>query len=343
MVKIAKFGGSSLATTQGIKKCCALVTQHQYDGVIVSATGNTTRQLLQLMETHDQAIYRSICRQHIDIAKALDPTHDLLNCIQSILTSLVQDITKQDKETVLPAARDHILSYGEMLSATLFSHASQLPFADSRHYIKTDNNFGAAHPKRIMSPKLPFVTQGFIGATKFGETTTLGFEGSDYSAALITATLNAKRLDIWTDVPGIFPVDPHIVSDAVHWPFLSYNQMRTLAQMGAKVLHHQTMTPLQERGIPFYVLSRKQPSLPGTCIHHTPTPYFVAISRLDADTITTTGISIEMLSTLFPKERMIRKIKNIEIQIKPGTCDAVTRTMYNAFLKRNHITGALIQ
>lgn len=301
MGKVGKFGGSSLKTAAHIKKCVQLVHRHGYQAVVVSALGKTTRQLLDLLQTKNAQIYTAISNTHIETANQLDASGALTQKIEKILTQLTHDLTHCDNTR---QTQDKILSYGEKLSATLFAHTADMPFADSRLIIQTDATFGEAIPQNITPPPGPFVTQGFIGATKSGSTTTLGFEGSDYSAALIAQALHATQLDIWTDVPGIFAADPNVIDYAAHIPFLSYQQMATLARMGAKVLHPKTMKPLQENGIPLHVKSSHIWARPGSIIHKTPVPNFIAFSTIGPSTLTIMGRSPQEVSDALPNHKI---------------------------------------
>ena len=186
-----------------------------------------------------------------------------------------------------PKMKDKLLSAGERASTTIFSHAIRedltekgitVHLFDAREFFLTDSQFGCARPqmneitkqmkligKRLSSGAVG-ITQGFIGATKRGETTTIGRGGSDFSATIMGVALAAKEIQIWTDVAGIFTCDPRIVSHAYAQPLISFVDASTMAYFGAKVLHPETIGPAVEAGIPVRVLSAKEPQKKGTTI-----------------------------------------------------------------------------
>jgi len=185
-----------------------------------------------------------------------------------------------------PKMKDKLLSAGERASTAIFSHAlrealstkQQVHLFDAREFFLTDSQFGVARPqineitkqmkligKRLVAGSVG-VTQGFIGATKRGETTTIGRGGSDFSATIMGVALAAKEIQIWTDVAGIYTCDPRIVPSAYARPQISFQDASTMAYFGAKVLHPETIGPAVEAGIPVRVLSAKEPDKKGTTI-----------------------------------------------------------------------------
>ena len=186
-----------------------------------------------------------------------------------------------------PKMKDKLLSAGERASTSIFAHALredisekgiQAHLFDSREFFLTDSQFGCARPqvneitkhmkpigKKIASGMVG-ITQGFIGSTKRGETTTIGRGGSDFSATIMGVALGAKEIQIWTDVAGIYTCDPRIVSRAYAQPVISFQDASTMAFFGAKVLHPETIGPAVEAGIPVRVLSSKEPEKKGTTI-----------------------------------------------------------------------------
>lgn len=330
MVKVAKFGGSSLKTAHHIKHCVGLAQKHSYKAIVVSATDKTTRQLLNIYQENNLALYDAIYKTHLEMAHNLDRSGTLAEKIKHILSQLQYDLTHSDKT---PKAKDKILSYGEQLSATLFAHTAGIPFVDSRSIILTDDTFGAANSQKTTPPSGFFVTQGFIGATKSGDTTTLGFEGSDYSAALIAQSLKATQLDIWTDVPGIFAADPNTVPTAAHIPFLSYQQMDILARMGAQVLHPKTVHPLKEHGIPLHVRSSHKSDMPGSLIHNKSAPDFVAMSSSGDATLNITGVPLDKICNALQNQMILEQDGFFSIDLNPGNLQNTLITTYNALYK----------
>jgi aspartate kinase len=202
-----------------------------------------------------------------------------------------------------PKMKDKLLSAGERASTTIFSHALREELSDkkiivhlfdAREFFWTDSQFTAARPQinditrqmKLIGKRLAAgavgVTQGFIGSTKRGETTTIGRGGSDFSATIMGIALAAKEIQIWTDVAGIYTCDPRIVKTAYAQPTMSFEDASTMALFGAKVLHPETIGPAIEAGIPVRVLSSKEPNKKGTTILTHP-----------ADGIVVAGIAIK--------------------------------------------------
>lgn len=189
--------------------------------------------------------------------------------------------------SVPAASRDHFLAHGERISAAVVAAALKargLPaFAvDSRQVIITDNHFGRARPdeaeieRRAGEHLLPAcargeipVAGGFFGATRQGETTTLGRGGSDWSAALLGAALGASVVEIWTDVGGMMTADPRVVPEARIIETISFDEASELAYFGARVLHPLTLAPAIEKGIPVRIRNSREPDLPGTEVRAT--------------------------------------------------------------------------
>lgn len=185
-----------------------------------------------------------------------------------------------------PKMKDKLLSAGERASTIIFSQAlkeelgqqSTVHLLDAREFFLTDSGFTCARPqineitknmkliaKRIGGGAVG-VTQGFIGSTKSGETTTIGRGGSDFSATIMGIALGAKEIQIWTDVAGIYTCDPRVVPKAYAQPKMSFEDASTMAYFGAKVLHPETIGPAVEAGIPVKVLSSHEPNRRGTTI-----------------------------------------------------------------------------
>lgn len=185
-------------------------------------------------------------------------------------------------------SRDMFCSFGELFSTTVFAAAMKdqghnVEWIDVRTVMITDDNFGFARPvndvceenvHRIISPLLQqgtvVVTQGYIGATKTGKTTTLGRGGSDFSAALLGAWLNENAIQIWTDVDGVMTCDPRMVPEARSIRVMTFSEAAELAYLGAKVLHPDTIAPAVQKNIPVYVLNSVHPDAKGTIITNDP-------------------------------------------------------------------------
>jgi aspartokinase/homoserine dehydrogenase 1 len=293
-----KFGGTSVGSADRISAACDLIAQARRGRpvvAVVSAMSKVTDLLLDTMrraEAGDQAGLETNLRQleekHAGVVRALFPPE--------FQPSVMQDVHRLIKEFLRicqgmlmlrerpPRSVDEAVSTGEKLSALLTAsllNARGTPAAwiDAARLIVTDANFGNATPlldktraqsreallPQIRSGVLPIVT-GFNGATTDGRPTTLGRGGSDFSASILAAALDAEELWIWTDVDGIMTADPHVVPDAAVLEEVSYNEAAELAYNGAKVLHPRTIAPLVEKEIPAWSKNSFAPEKPGTRI-----------------------------------------------------------------------------
>ena len=227
--------------------------------------------------------------RHLDIVKELikgerhqTDASDNISSLCSKLQEFVSSIAVLNECT--DQSRDLIASFGERLSTVLFHHAllslsvdSEL--VDARLFMRTNGVFSNAivdfnsttslceeYLAPLLNDHAVVVTQGFLGSTKSGNTTTLGRGGSDTSAAILGAVMNATEIKIWTDVSGVFSADPRSVPRALPVPSLSFGEVRELAQYGANVLHPETIAPAIRSGIPVHVLNTFRPQDPGTII-----------------------------------------------------------------------------
>lgn len=293
-MKVFKFGGTSLGSAERIEAALALIQQAlQTDPhlvVVVSAFGKTTDNLLECAERaaiRDES-YRELLSKleehHLECARQLLPpaqqTRVLaelkrwLNDLSDLLSGvyLVKELS--------PRSRDFILSFGERLSAFTVANALQTRgrearFVDAREIVITDDRFGAA---RVFQDETRanirercaiqgiFVVTGFIGATGAGETTTLGRGGSDYTASLFGAALQADEIVIWTDVDGMMTADPRKVPKAFPLDCLSYEEAMELSHFGARVIHPPTMQPALDADIPLRIRNSFNPEFRGTRI-----------------------------------------------------------------------------
>ena len=261
--------------------------------IVVSATSGTTNLLLELGQKAEQGLWPEVEKilkvleeKHLKIA------HDLKISSQPLATlkTLLEEMASIAKGIFLLKdgslkAMDTLVSLGERLSSVLFAEAlrqiqksapdqEKVKWIDARNYILTDSLFGKARPLipqisekcQALDFKNFYVTQGFIGSTEEGRTTTLGRGGSDYSAALFAEAINADILEIWTDVPGIASTDPRLYSKAVTLKEISFKEASELATFGAKVLHPATLAPAMRKNIPVYVGSSFDAAQTGTWV-----------------------------------------------------------------------------
>ncbi len=289
-VQVLKFGGKSLANGEGIKKVCEIIalkqSQQQPIAVVVSARDKATDQLEHLLETaakgadYEQAFELFKTQQQQPLQETiLEEYFDQLGQILSGV-ALVKDYSLKTK--------DQVLAFGELMSVkTLVSLLAEqgvpAQFLDSRKLLRTNEQFGNAQVQELLSStqiKKAFeavplgvvpVFTGFIGGTAAGETTTLGRNGSNYSAALLASFLEAGELQNFTHVDGIYTADPSLVPAAQKIAALSYSEANELANFGATILHAKTIIPLIEKNIPLRILNTFKADNEGTLISATPT------------------------------------------------------------------------
>lgn len=292
---VAKFGGSSVRDAEAMKQVASVVASNKFMKlVIISATYNTTNQLefvAQAALRGDETVLNSLIKEletkHLTIAKDLETSIQGLNELNMLFTELKAlgfQISKDKSYT--PKTMDVLYSLGERMSSLLISDYLRkiLPdrhviFFDARKIIKTNSDYNKAEPQidliydlaqdillKRNTPEILYVTQGFIGEDLQGHTTTLGREGSDYSAALFGEAIRASEIQIWTDVPGVASTDPRICSEANYLAKISYDEATALATLGAKVLFPRTLEPAKRHSIPVFVGSTKNPEAGGTYV-----------------------------------------------------------------------------
>lgn len=288
---VMKFGGTSVADATAISALALAVADARAEQplVVVSALSGVTDTLVAITAAmmHGDDLAVSAAREalrdrHLEVASGLGVTEQVHADLEAHLERLGTMVT--DRRELTAAGRDAILGTGELLSSCLVAAALAdrgMParWGDARLVIRTDARFGAAIPDQAairqlaaqeMRPHIEagalIVTQGFIGATAGGEPTVLGRGGSDFTAALLGAALDAKRVEIWTDVSGLMTADPRIVPDAHVLAEATYDEAAELAAFGAKVLHPATQLPLVEAGIPIVIRNTFAREAPGTRI-----------------------------------------------------------------------------
>lgn len=300
---VSKFGGSSVRDAIAMLRCSQIIENNPLIKIVViSATQNTTNQLEFVAraaaigdEETLNTVTTEIINKHVACAKELFTSPKVMLELEEIcgeLKAIGEIILKERAYT--PKTMDELYSLGERMSSLLVADLLRLRipkknivFLDARKIIKTNSEFLKAEPQialiaenaaREILPTIEdetiFVTQGFIGEDLLGNTTTLGREGSDYSAALFGEAINAKLVQIWTDVPGVASSDPRVVSNAKFIKRLSYDEATALATLGAKVLFPTTLLPTKRRNIPVFVGSSLNPELVGTLITKEQDPGF---------------------------------------------------------------------
>ncbi len=306
-ISVYKFGGASIKDAASVHNMFKIVAAAKATHlvVVVSAMGKMTNALEHLLQEaytfDDASAYASSLQGikdfHTNIAQQLfAPESEVFMALEQLFLQLKADLTavKQDFSS-FNQAYDTIVSYGELLSSTLLAYFFQdnaMPcvWQDVRRCIITDSTHRKAHVHMAETYaniqevfKMPqiYLTQGFIAADAAAHTTTLGREGSDYSAALIAAALEAADLRIWKDVDGVFSADPRLFSRARIVEQLSYKEAVEMAYFGAGVIHPKTMAPLTQKHIPLRVCSFLNPESKGSVVHHQdkPMPLCVIVKR----------------------------------------------------------------
>jgi len=331
---VLKFGGTSVQDAGRMDRVLDIAaSQLERAPVLVSsAMGKTTDSLVRIGEEavagNGKAAadgVASLRTHHFDTAREfltgenLTKARNALEEIFGALGSLVKGLVLIRECT--PRTSDALLSFGELLSTTLLSFRARergiaCEYLDSRHFVKTDQEFTHAsvdfprtnaairqmlHP----APGKVLVVQGFIGSTESGVTTTLGRGGSDYTATIIGSALESEEVQIWTDVNGIMTADPRVVPEAVSIPRINYEEAAELAYFGAKVVHPSTIQPAVEKGIPVWVKNTTDPDGPATRISRDPgVPGLRAIASKKRITLITVDSSRMLnaygfLSTIF--------------------------------------------
>ncbi len=321
---VIKFGGSSVATPENILKVKDIITR--YDDplvVVVSAFGGCTAQLQELAERALHGDYKKtftkLSERHTQAIKSLLPRakqKEALYVVEAYLSeledfcsgiSLIKELSDRSKAKVL--------SFGELLSAFILTevlkeHTSDTRFVDSRNIIVTDDSylFGKVdfevtnrQIKNAIKKQQISVLPGFIASTEDGKTTTLGFGGSDYTAAILASALNARRLEIWSDVDGMLTGNPKMIKEAATIPELSYNEALELSHFGAKVLFPMAIQPVLNKKIPLMLKNTFRPDETGTRIFKKLTNdnknYVVGISGLSNITLlTVSGVGMMGIS-----------------------------------------------
>lgn len=302
-MQVLKFGGTSVGSVESIRQVLQIIDNHHQNGdqiaVVFSAMGGVTNQLIEIgrMAATGSADYLELVRRiedrHFTVIKALIPVKEqskifatvrgTINELEDLLrgVSLIQELSAR--------TLDLITSFGERLSTLVITECVKsrrddgrgIPaqFCDARKLIKTDAQFGHANVNFTLTNELiqsyfnktgdlQLIT-GFIGSTEKNETTTLGRGGSDYTASIIGAALNAQVIDIWTDVDGMMTADPRKVPNAFNIPTITYAEAMELSHFGAKVIYPPSLQPAFARNIPIRVLNTFNPTHNGTVVSRT--------------------------------------------------------------------------
>ncbi len=344
---VLKFGGTSVRDAEWIGRALDIASSRLTEAAVMvsSAMGKTTDHLVALGKSAQRGASEevdagrcSIESSHRDTLQTLTPglsdsrrswwrarLDECLDELEALLRGvlLIRDVS--------PRSSDALLSFGERLSTIVIAAAAEardIPttLLDSRRLVHTDDGYGSARPDFDKTrdaiveavPKRPgllYIAQGFLGSTGDGITTTLGRGGSDFSATIFGASLDADRVEIWTDVDGIMTADPRLIPHARTIPEVSYGEAAELAYFGARVIHPATMVPAVERKIPLIVCNTADPAGPQTRIVARPeTTGLRAVAGRTGVTIITVHSS-RMLNAWGFLSRMFRVFENHRVSV----------------------------
>lgn len=291
-MKVFKFGGASVSSIERIKNAGSILQSYSSEKIliVISAMGKTTNALEEVVDAFYKnekekalTLFSDIKKTHHHLAKELsDQPTGQLNDLFTEIEWLLHDKPVRDYDYYY----DQVVCIGELLSTAIISNYLNAAgilnkWIDVRDIIRTDDNFRDAKidwaitNSRVQNSIAPLfenydlvITQGFIGATDENESTTLGREGSDYTAAVFANLLDAESQTIWKDVQGVMNADPKLYKDAKWIKELNYREVIEMAYYGAQVIHPKTIKPLQNKSIPLYVKSFIHPQEEGTIIHN---------------------------------------------------------------------------
>ena len=288
-MRVFKFGGASVKDAKGVKNLYKVLKYTGYNDtiIVVSAMGKMTNSFEKLVDLYFEN--RIKIGMHLNLIKNFHQKiidglfFNYHEAVYSDVKKIFSDLHKFLKKTNFQNysfVYDQIVSYGEILSTTIIfnylkNKGLDISFIDARNCIITDNNYRDSNLDWNLTVKKinieiekgkSYITQGFISSDNKGNTTTLGREGSDYSASIFAYSLNANDVTIWKDVPGVLNADPRFFSDTTLLTNISYSEAIELAFYGASVIHPKTLQPLQRKNIPLYVKSFLNPKMDGTTV-----------------------------------------------------------------------------
>ncbi len=288
-MRVFKFGGASVKDATGVKNVATVLQKVGYKNtlIVVSAMGKTTNALEVVIDNYLnkkeelQSALQDVKKYHNEILLELfeNEQHTIFKVVSNLFDEL-KGLLDRNKSPDYNFVYDQVIGYGELVSTTIISaYLNEIglknKWLDVREFIKTDNYYRRANvnwdesQERIASQfdrNSLNITQGFLGSDANNFTTTLGREGSDYTAAIFAYCLNAESVTIWKDVPGVLNADPRYFENAQLLHKISYREAIELAFYGASVIHPKTLQPLQGKEIPLFVKSFLQPENEGTMV-----------------------------------------------------------------------------
>lgn len=354
-MKVFKFGGASVKDAQGVRNVSKILSLYkgQKLGVVISAMGKTTNAMegiVQALWDRNQSLFVERVNErrqfHLGIIEELfSNTKAITHEIEEIFHYLIESY-----ESSLPDnydfEYDQIVSIGEILSTKIITayldHSGHnVQWADARKLVRTNNKYREGEVNWSKTESLfnsnfismfenadTVITQGFVGHTSEGLTTTLGREGSDFSAGIMAFCCNAESVTIWKDVPGMLNADPKYFDNTIKLDKISFREAIELSYYGASVIHPKTIKPLQNKGIPLYVKSFVDPTSEGTVIQ----------SEMDSDHLTPSFIfkHNQALFSITPKDFSFIVEKNLsDIFERLALANAKINVMQNSALNFN--------
>lgn len=332
MVKtiVYKFGGASVKDAPALKNLADILRNRLRNNlvVVVSAMGKSTNSLegilVRKLEGEDFSQNCAILKQyHLEICESLFPVeHVVFAQLDNFFIQLLNDLEKPLSRENYDEYYDRIVGYGELISSRIvMEYLCQMGlivlWQDARELIRTNSDFRFAkidfektrkNCQNQLKPNLekyPVLTQGFIGSDPNGKPTTLGREGSDFTAAILATSLDAGSVTIWKDVPGVLNADPKIFPDTMLFSELDYRQAAEMTYYGASVIHPKTIKPLANAGIPLFVKSFLNPEADGTKIHGAAQPNLIPTTVLKTNQIL---VSLKVTDFTFIEEKHIHLV-----------------------------------
>ncbi len=325
---IYKFGGASVKDASGVKNLADILRNRLRNNlvIVVSAMGKSTDSLEEILAeklvggdfSQDITILKHF---HLEICNSLFPEgHVVYAQLDNYFFQLLNNLQKPLSRENYDEYYDRIVGYGELISSRIvmeyLCHVGLIIiWQDARELISTNSDFRFSKidfektrkncQNQLKLEKFPVLTQGFIGSDEKGRPTTLGREGSDFTAAILATSLDAGSVTIWKDVPGVLNADPKIFTDTKLFTELDYIQAAEMTYYGASVIHPKTIKPLANAGIPLFVKSFLNPQADGTKIHGSAEPNFIPTIVLKKDQIL---VSLKVTDFTFIEEKHIHTV-----------------------------------
>ncbi|MFN3999578.1 aspartate kinase [Algoriphagus sp.] len=327
---IYKFGGASVKDPESLRNLAEILRNRLRNQlvIVVSAMGKTTNGLESILSkklngedySENSAILKNY---HKVVCQDLFPEiHPIFAQLDNLFLQLDNDLEKELSKMNYDEFYDQIVSFGELVSSRIVAEYLCLQnlivlWQDARSVIHTDSDFRFAKINwektrkscqdkwKPLLDNFPILTQGFIGSDPKGKTTTLGREGSDFTAAILATSLDAGSVTIWKDVPGVLNADPKLFPNTKKFDELGYREAAEMTYFGASVIHPKTIKPLANSGIPLFVKSFLAPEALGTKIHESAAPHQVPTIVLKKDQVL---VSFKVTDFTFIEEKHIHRV-----------------------------------